>query len=53
MRHLSNQMVSELIRLIPILIKSIPPGQSTRVQNAMRLINNIVKRLKVIENENH
>lgn len=53
MRYLPNQMVSELIRLIPVLIKSIPPGQNTRVINAMRIINNIVKRLKVIENENH
>ena len=28
-------------------------SQNTRVINAMRIINNIVKRLKVIENENH
>ena len=46
-------MVSDLIRLIPILIKSIPPGNSTKVINAMRLLNNIVKRLKTLENENH
>ena len=44
-------MVSELIRLIPVLIKQIPPGQSTRIDNAIRLINNIVKRLKFLENE--
>jgi hypothetical protein len=52
MKQIPNQTVSDLIRLIPILIKSIPPGQCTRVLNAIRLLSIIIKRLKITENEN-
>lgn len=43
MKKIPNNLVSELIRLIPVLIENIPPGKSTRVDNAIRLTNKIVK----------
>jgi hypothetical protein len=46
-------MVNELIRLIPVLIENIPPGKSTRVDNAIRLTNKIVKRLKSLKDESN
>ena len=47
MKKIPNYLVNELIRLIPVLIENIPhEGRSTRVDNAIRLTNKIVKRLK-------
>ena len=37
MKRIPNGVVSELIRLLPVLIENIPPGRSTRVDNAIRL----------------
>nr|DAF49551.1 MAG TPA: hypothetical protein [Siphoviridae sp. ct4085] len=51
MKKIPNYMVNELIRLIPVIIENIPPGKSTRVDNAIRLINKIVKRLKTLKDE--
>jgi hypothetical protein len=51
MKKIPNNLVSELIRLIPVLIENIPPGKSTRVDNAIRLTNKIVKRLKTLKDE--
>lgn len=51
MKRIPNNLVSELIRLIPVLIENIPPGKSTRVDNAIRLTNKIVKRLKTLKDE--
>ena len=45
MKQISNSIVSELIRLLPVLIDHVPPGQSLRVQNAIRLIRQILKKL--------
>jgi hypothetical protein len=45
MKLIANNLVSELIRLIPILIDCIPPDQSTRIQNAIRITRNIIKQL--------
>ena len=45
MKKIPNYLVNELIRLIPVLIENIPhEGRSTRVDNAIRLTNKIVKR---------
>ncbi len=45
MKIIANSMVSELIRLIPVIIESVPPGQSLRVQNAIRIVRKITKKL--------
>jgi len=47
-----NQIVSELIRLLPVLIEHIPPGQSTRVDNAIRITKLNIKKLKSLKDEN-
>lgn len=46
MRLLSNSDVSELIRLVPTLLDLIPPDQSTRVQNGIRITRNIIRKLE-------
>jgi hypothetical protein len=51
MKRIPNQMVSELIRLVPVLIENIPPGKSTRVDNAVRLTKKIINRLKTLQDE--
>ena len=52
MKRIPNYMVSELIRLIPVLIRSIPTeGQSLHVVNANRLTKNITKKLKSLKDE--
>ena len=51
MKRISNAAVSELIRLIPILIEHIPPGQSLRVQNAIRLSKRLITKLKKLKDE--
>lgn len=54
MKKIPNHLVNELIRLIPVLIENIPhEGRSTRVDNAMRLTNKIVKRLKSLKDESN
>ena len=53
MKRIPNSVVSELIRLIPILIDNIPPGQSTRVDNAIRLTKKLIKKLKNLKDENN
>jgi hypothetical protein len=53
MKMIPNQIVSELIRLLPVLIEHIPPGQSTRVDNAIRIIKKIINRLKLLKDENN
>lgn len=45
MKLIANNMVSELIRLVPVIIDSVPPGQSLRVENAIRITKKILKRL--------
>lgn len=52
MKRIPNSVVSELIRLMPILIDNIPPGQSTRVDNAIRLTKKLIKKLKNLKDEN-
>lgn len=51
MKRIPNQVVSELIRLVPVLIENIPSGKSTRVDNAIRILKNILIKLKKLENE--
>lgn len=47
MKQVSNKIVEDLIRLIPILADNIEvKGKSTKVINAVRLSKNIVKQLK-------
>lgn len=52
MKRIPNQMVSELIRLVPVLIENIPPGKSTRVDNTVRLTKKIINKLKTLKDEN-
>lgn len=51
MKRIPNSVVSELIRLVSILIANIPPGQSTRVDNAIRLTKKIINKLKTLKDE--
>lgn len=51
MKLIPNQVVSELIRLIPVLIENIPSGRSTRVDNAIRLTKIIINKLKKLKDE--
>lgn len=51
MKRIPNQTVSDLIRLIPVLIEGIPAGGSIKVINAIRLLKIIVKRLKKLKDE--
>lgn len=53
MKKIPNQTVSELIRLVPVLIENIPPGRSTRVENTVRLVKRIINKLKTLEDEGH
>lgn len=49
MKIIPNNTVSELQRLIPVLIGQIPDGQSTRVQNAIRLSKILVRKLSTLK----
>lgn len=51
MKRIPNAVVSELIRLVPVLIEHIPPGQSLRVQNAIRLTKRLINKLKSLKDE--
>jgi hypothetical protein len=56
MKLIANNLVSELIRLLPVIINSVPPDRSLRVANAIRITKNILKRLnnlKDLENESN
>lgn len=46
MKQIANNLVTELIRLVPIIIDSVPKkGQSLRVENAIRITKKVLKRL--------
>lgn len=49
MKIIANNLVSELIRLVPVIIKCVPPGQSTRVENAIRIVRNILFKLNQLK----
>ena len=49
MKIIANSTVSELIRLIPVIIDSVPPGQSLRVENAIRIVRKIIKKLNKLK----
>ena len=51
MKRIPNNVVSELIRLLPVLIENIPPGRNTRVDNAIRLTKKIINKLKSLKDE--
>lgn len=49
MKTVPDYIVKDLLRLLPILIENIDlNGKSTRVQNAVRLVKNILKKLSKI-----
>lgn len=52
MKKIPNHVVSELIRLLPVVIKAVPPGSGLRTDNAIRLLNKIIKKLKTLKDEN-
>lgn len=50
MKTVPDYIVKDLLRLLPILIENVDlVGKSTRVQNAVRLVKNIVKKLSKID----
>lgn len=51
MKRISNSVVSELIRLLPVLIANVQQGKSTRVDNAVRLTGLLLKKLKNLKEE--
>lgn len=53
MKRIPNNVVSELIRLLPVLITNIPPNRSLRVENAIRLTNLLIKKLKKLKDGNN
>ena len=50
MRDVPNDIVSSLVRLLPVIIESTDTS-SNKVYNAVRLTRKILKRLTRIENE--
>lgn len=51
MKKIPNQLVTELIRLLPVLIENIPSGKSTRIDNTIRLVKLIINKLKTLKDE--
>lgn len=54
MKKIPNHMVTELQRLVPLIIDNVSETKNTRVLNAIRMTKNIIKKLdklKDIENE--
>lgn len=49
MKKIPNQLVAELIRLLPVLIENIPSGKSTRIDNTIRLVKLIINKLKTLK----
>ena len=50
MKSVPDYIVKDLLRLLPVLIENVDlDGKSTRVQNAVRLVKNIIKRLYKIQ----
>lgn len=50
MKTVPDYIVKDLLRLLPILIDNVDlVGKSTRVQNAVRLVKNIVKKLSKVD----
>ena len=50
MRNVPNDIVSSLVRLLPVIIESTETS-SNKVYNAVRLTRKILKRLTKIDNE--
>lgn len=54
MKKIPNHMVTELQRLVPLIIDNVSDTKNTRVLNAIRITKKIIKKLdnlKDIENE--
>jgi hypothetical protein len=50
MKSVPDYIVKDLLRLLPVLIENVNlESKSTRVQNAVRLVKNIIKRLSKIQ----
>ena len=46
MKSIPDYIVKDLLRLLPVLIENVNlESKSTRVQNAVRLVKNIIKKL--------
>lgn len=52
MKRIPNNVVSELIRLLPVLIANVPPNRGLRVENAIRLTKLLINKLKKLKDEN-
>lgn len=52
MKVVADYIVKDLIRLLPILIDNVDlKGKSTRIENAVRLVKIIVRKLSKIEED--
>jgi hypothetical protein len=45
MKQIPNDMAADLKRLLPLVIENAPKGKSTRLDNAVRLLGMIVRKL--------
>ena len=56
MKKIPNHMVTELQRLVPLIIDNVSATKNTRVLNAIRITKKIIKKLdnlKDIDNESN
>lgn len=55
MKKIPNHMVTELQRLVPLIIDNVSDTKNTRVLNAIRITKKIIKKLdnfkKILKNE--
>jgi hypothetical protein len=52
MKRIPNWVVADLIRILPILIDNLQPGnKSTRVMNSVRITKKIIYKLKTLQDE--
>ena len=49
MKRISNNVVSELIRLVPVLIENMPETRNTRLINAVRQTKLQLKKLEKLK----
>jgi len=51
MKKIPNNVVADLLRHLPFIIKSIPPNQNTRLDNAIRITKKHINKLKNLKDE--
>lgn len=52
MKQVSERLVSEVLRLVPYLIDQLPKPYTLRLENTVRQLNIILKKLKKLQDKN-